>query len=126
MATQQPTSAPPEFIKLLEQAIRQSGLSKGEVAFKVEISAAYLSRLLHGDRGVPANSILTRLEDVLDIQPRGSLFDAAGRHDAVISKVLKKDKARVLLRSLGPLTDDEMATVLTVAESLAKNHRPTP
>jgi len=123
MATQQPTPAPPEFIRLLDQAIRQSGLTKGEVAFKADISAAYLSRLLHGERGVPADSVLIRMEEVLDIQPRGSLFDAAGRHDAVISKVLKKDKARVLLRSLGPLTDDEMATVLTVAESLAKNHR---
>lgn len=123
MATQQPTSAPPEFVRLLEQAIRQSGLTKAEVAFKVEISAAYLSRLLHGERGVPASSILIRFEEVLDIQPRGSLFDAAGRHDAVISKVLKKDKARVLLRSLGPLTDDEMAIILNVAEGLAKNHR---
>ena len=108
---------------MLEQSIRQSGLTKAEVAFKSEISAAYLSRLLHGERGVPADSVLLRLESVLDIQPRGSLFDAAGRHDAVISRVLKKDKARVLLRSLGPLTDEEMAIVLNVAEGFAKNHR---
>jgi len=123
MAEQQPTSAPAEFIRLLEQSIRQSGLTKGEVAFKAEISPAYLSRLLHGERGVPADTILVRLEEVLDIQPRGLLFDRAGRHDAVMSKILKKNKARVLLRSLGPLTDDEMATVLKVAESLAQHHR---
>ncbi|HZM06212.1 MAG TPA: helix-turn-helix transcriptional regulator [Candidatus Saccharimonadales bacterium] len=122
MLKQQPTSAPPEFIRLLEQAIRSSGLTKAEVAFKADISPAYLSRLLHGERGVPADTIVSRLEDVLDVQPRGQLFDAAGRHDAVVSKVLKKPNARVLMRSLGPLTDDEMAIVLSVAAGFAKNH----
>ena len=71
-----------------------------------------------------ADEILVRLEDVLDIQPRGRLFDAAGRQDAVVNKVLKKDKGRVLMRSLGPLTDDELAIVLSVADGLAKNHNP--
>jgi transcriptional regulator with XRE-family HTH domain len=125
MMTQQPTPAPPDFIRVLDQAIRHSGLTKAEVAFKADISPAYLSRLLHGARGVPADSIVSRLEDVLDIQPRGQLFDAAGRHDSVLSKVIKKPQARVLMRSLGPLTDDEMAIVLSVAEGLAKSHRPT-
>jgi transcriptional regulator with XRE-family HTH domain len=124
MTEQQPTSAPPEFIRLLDQAIRDSALTKAEVAFKADISPAYLSRLLHGVRGVPADEILVRLEDVLDIQPRGRLFDAAGRQDAVVNKVLKKDKGRVLMRSLGPLTDDELAIVLSVADGLAKNHNP--
>ena len=124
MLEQQPTSAPPEFIRLLDQAIRDSGLTKAEVAFKADISPAYLSRLLHGVRGVPADTILVRLEDVLDIQPRGQLFDAAGRHDAVVNKVLKKEKGRVLMRSLVPLTDDEMAIILSVADGFAKKHQP--
>jgi transcriptional regulator with XRE-family HTH domain len=124
MIEQQPTSAPPEFIKLLEQAIHDAGLTKAEVAFKADISPAYLSRLLHGVRGVPANTILARLEDVLDIQPRGKLFDAAGRHDAVVSRVLKKEKGRVLMRKLAPLTDEQFDIILNVAEGLAKNFRP--
>ena len=82
MTEQQPTSAPPEFIRLLEQGIRDSGLTKGEIAFKADISPAYLSRILHGVRGVPADSILVRLENVLAMDPPGQLFDAAGRHDA--------------------------------------------
>jgi transcriptional regulator with XRE-family HTH domain len=125
MEMQQPTSAPTEFIRRLDQAIRDSGLTKAEVAFKADISPAYLSRLLHGVRGVPADTILVRLEDVLDIQPRGSLFDAARRHDAVVEKVLKKPNARVLMRSLGPLTEEEMAVVLAVAQGFAKNHHTT-
>jgi transcriptional regulator with XRE-family HTH domain len=124
MEEQQPTSAPPEFIRLLEQGIRDSGLTKAQVAFNADISPAYLSRLLHGVRGVPADTILVRLEDVLDIQPRGQLFDAAGRHDSVVSKVLKKKGGRVLMRSLGPLTDEDMDLILNMTERLAQKHSP--
>ena len=124
MTEQQATSAPPEFIRLLVHGIRNSGLTKAEVAFKADISPAYLSRLLHGVRGVPADTILVRLEDVLDIQPRGRLFDAAARQDAVVNKVLQKPKGRVLMRSLASLTDDELAIILSVADGFAKKHQP--
>lgn len=124
METQQPTSAPPEFIRLLEQAIRDSSLTKAEVAFKADISPAYLSRMLHGVRGVPADSILVRLEDVLDIQPRGGLFHAAGRIDTVISRVLKKKRAPALLREIAKLPDEDVDTVFNLVERLAKNYQP--
>ena len=124
MLEQQPTSAPPEFIRLLEQGIRDSGLTKGEIAFKADISPAYLSRILHGVRGVPADSILVRLENVLAMDPPGQLFDAAGRHDAVVSRVLKKNKGRTLMRKLAMLPDDDIGTVLNVAEALARKYQP--
>ncbi len=124
MAVQQPTSAPPEFIRLLEQSIRDSGLTKAEVAFKANLSPAYLSRILHGVRGVPADSMLSRLEDVLDIQPRGQLFHAAGRIDSSVGRVLKKKDAPVLMRTLGPLSDEDFKLVLLMAQGLAKNYRP--
>jgi len=124
MIEQRPTPAPPEFNRRLEEGIRNSGLTKAEVAFKADISPAYLSRILHGVRGVPADSILVKLEDVLDINPRGQLFDAAGRHDAVVSRVLKKEKGRVLMRKLAPLTDEDLSAVLTMAEALSRKYRP--
>jgi transcriptional regulator with XRE-family HTH domain len=124
MTEQQPTSAPREFIRLLEQGIRDSGLTKAEVAFNADISPAYLSRILHGVRGVPADSILVRLEDVLDLNPRGQLFDAAGRHDAVVSRVLKKNKGRVMMRKLAPLTDKDFDALLQMAEALADKSQP--
>ncbi len=124
MIEQQATSAPPEFIRLLNQAIRDSGLTKGEVAFKANISPAYLSRLLNGVRGVPADTILVRLENVLAMDPPGQLFDAAGRHDSVVSRVLKKNNGRTLMRKLAPLTDDEFGAVLTMADLLARKHHP--
>jgi transcriptional regulator with XRE-family HTH domain len=122
MATQPATTAPSEFIRLLKQSFDASGLTLTEVAGKAEISPAYLSRMLKGERGVPAIGIITRLEEVFDIQPRGQLFDAAGLNDSVVSKVLKKENGRVLLRSMGHLTDEDMATVLNVVNALAKNH----
>jgi transcriptional regulator with XRE-family HTH domain len=120
MTEQQPTSARPDFIQRLEQAIRNSGLTKAEVAFKADISPAYLSRLLHGVRGEPADTIISRLEDVLDIQPRGQLFHAAGRLDTVVSRVLKKPNGPDLMRKLAPLTDDDMNTLLNVADALGR------
>jgi len=120
MATQQPTPAPPEFVKLLKQSFDHSGLTLAEAANKADISLAYLSRLLNGERGAPAIGIITRLEEVFDIQPRGLLFDAAGLHDSVVSKVLKKDNARVLMRAIGKLNKEQMDIVLNVAEGLTK------
>jgi len=124
MTEQQPTSAPPEFIRLLERAIHDSGLTKAQVAFKADISPAYLSRLLHGVRGVPADSVLVRLENVLAMDPAGQLFDAAGRHDAVISRVLQKKNARPMMRKLATLRDDDFDTVSSVVDALSRKSQP--
>ena len=124
MTEQQPTSAPPEFIRLLEQSIHNSGLTKAEVAFNADISPAYLSRLLHGVRGVPADSILFRLENVLDMNPPGQLFDAAGRHDTIVSRVLKKKNARPMMRKLATLRDDDFDAVANMVDALARKYQP--
>ena len=89
------------------------------MAFKADISPAYLSRLLHGVRGVPADSILVRLENVLAMDPPGQLFDAAGRHDSVVSRVLKRDKGRTMMRKLAVLNDEQFDIVLRVAAGYA-------
>jgi len=60
----------------------------------------------------------------LAMDPPGQLFDAAGRHDAVVSRVLKKNKGRTLMRKLAMLPDDDIGTVLNVAEALARKYQP--
>ncbi len=122
MTTQEPTSAPERFLRLLKKALGGSGMSLSEAARAARISPAYLSRLLKGKRGVPGNETIASLEETLDIQPRGLLFDAAGRHDRVVSRVLNKDSQRLLMRSLAPLTQDDFAKVVKVAEQLAKKY----
>jgi transcriptional regulator with XRE-family HTH domain len=121
MTIQEPTAAPDRFIRLLDKSINEQGLTLREVARQVGVSIAYLSRLLSKQRGLPANETITKFEKVLEIEP-GSLFDAAGRHDAVASKVSKKEGARRLLRSLELLSDVDFAKVIEEAESLAKKY----
>ena len=78
--------------------------------------------MIKGERGAPTNETITRLEETLNIQPRGQLFDAAGRQDSLVTKVLNRDNQRILMRSLAPLTPDEFAKVVKVAEKLAKKY----
>ena len=121
MMIQEPTAAPDRFIRLLNKSIEQHGLSLREVACKADVSIAYISRLLNKQRGLPADETITKFEKALGIEP-GRLFDAAGRHDAVASKVFKNDSARRLLRSLESLSDDDFAKILKEAERLAKKY----
>lgn len=123
MTMQQPTAAPDRFIRLLDKSIEQHGLSLREVARQAGVSIAYLSRLLSRQRGLPAKETITKFEKVLEIEP-GRLFDAAGLHDALASKVFKDKGARQFLRSLEMLSDEERAKVLQEAEQLAKKYHP--
>ena len=123
MTIQEPTAAPDRFIRLLGKSIEEQGLSLREVARRAGVSIAYISRLLNKQRGVPADETITKFEKTLDIPP-GRLFDAAKRHDALAAKVFKNDKARRLLLSLEPLTDEEFDKVVKEAERLAKKYHP--
>jgi len=122
MTMQQPTSAPDRFLRLLRVALASQTLSLRKVAEKADISPAYLSRLVNGERGLPTDdTIIGKLEQALDIQP-GKLFDAAERPDATAKTFLKKQQARPLMRSLAPLSDEDLAKVLKVADELARKH----
>lgn len=124
MTTQQPTSAPDRFVRLLRLALASQGLSLRKVAEKADISPAYLSRLVNGERGLPTDdTVIGKLEQVLDI-PRGKLFDAAERPDFTAKTFLKKQQARPLMRSLAPLSDADLAKVLAVADKLAGKYHP--
>jgi transcriptional regulator with XRE-family HTH domain len=124
MTTQEPTSAPDPFIRVLTNAIENRGITMREAARQVGVSIAYLSLLLNRQRGLPADKIIKRMEKTLQLQP-GVLFDAAGRHDATVATIFKKnEKARELFRSLEPLTDEDFAKVLETAARLAKKYHP--
>jgi len=122
MAIQEPTAAPDAFVRLLRKSIAAQTLSLRDIGRRIGVSTAYMSRLVNKQRGLPADETIIKLEEVLDIQPRGLLFDAAGRHDSVASKVLKRDGARILMRALAKLTDEEMVQVQKVAERYANRH----
>lgn len=123
MATQEPTAAPDQFVRLLRKSIAAEGLSLREIGRRIGASTAYMSRLVNKQRGLPADQTITKMEQALNIEP-GILFDAAGRHDAVLAKVCKNEKTRRLIRQLEPLTDEEVDKVLTEVERLAKKYHP--
>lgn len=123
MTIQEPTAAPDRFIRLLAKSIDEQGFSLREVARKAGVSIAYLSRLLSKQRGLPAKETITKFEKVLEIEP-GRLFDAAGLHDALASKVFKDEGARRFLRSIESLSDEERAKVLIEAAKLAQKYHP--
>ncbi len=97
------------------------GLSLRQLAQKSGVSPAYLSRLYNRERGLPADEIIAKFEEVLDI-PRGSLFDAAGRHDQELARFFRKDSGRLLMRTVAPLTAEELAQVQKIAERFANRH----
>jgi len=123
MMTQQPTPAPDKFVRLLRVALASQTLSLRKVAEKAGISPAYLSRLVNGERGLPTDdTIISKLEKALDIAT-GRLFDAAERPDDTARTFLKKQQARPLMRSLAPLSDEDLAKVLKVANELGEKHQ---
>jgi len=122
MEAQQPTAAPVRFIRLLKDGMNKQGLSLRQLADKAGVSPAYVSRLFNRERGLPAHETIAKFEEVLDIQPRGTLFDAAGRHDREAEKFFRRDNARLLMRTLAPLTEAELAQVQEVAQQFANRH----
>lgn len=123
MATQAPTPAPDRFLRLLRKALAGSGLSLRQAAARADISPAFLSLLLNGERGVPAPEVVRALERVLGLDG-GALFDAAGLADVTTRTFLRKKQARPLMRSLAHLSEQDLAKVLAVAEELARKHHP--
>ena len=61
------TKAPERFIRLLKKAMDEhpEKLSLRKVARRADLSPAYLSYLLNGERGVPSNDAIAQLERVL-------------------------------------------------------------
>jgi transcriptional regulator with XRE-family HTH domain len=124
VTTQQPTPAPDRFVRLLRLALASQSLSLRKVAEKAGISPGYLSRLVNGERGLPADdTIIAKLEQVLDFPP-GRLFDAAERPDLTAKSFLKKPEARPMMRTLARLSDEDLAQVQAVLDKLDKKHHP--
>ncbi len=123
MEAQKATAAPGRFIRTLRDAMDGQGMNPRQLAAKTGVSPAYLSRLFNQQRGLPADETIAKFEEVLDIHPRGTLFDAAGRHDEVAAKLVQIKGARPLMRTLASLTEADLAQVQKVAQRFATRYR---
>ena len=116
--------APERFLRLLDHAMKEhpDRLSLREVARRADISPAYLSRLLSGERGVPSNDAIAQLERVLVI-PEGDLFKAAARPDDQALEFFRKEEAGSILRTLAPLPNSQLATIHKMIERFVQKQR---
>ena len=124
MTAKQPTKAPERFIRLLNKAKDEhpEKPSLREVARRADLSPAYLSYLLSGDRGVPTNLAIARLEEVLNI-PKGELFKAAGKPNDEALDFFRKEEAGPIVRILATVPNRHLPQVHKLIERFLKTRR---
>src|SRR5208282_5658311 len=121
MNENKPAKAPERFIRLLKKAMDEhpEKMSLRQVARNADISPAYLSLLLNGERGVPSNDAIGQLERVLNI-PEGELFKAAGRPNDQALEFFRKEEAGSIVRALAPLPNSQLSAVRKMIENFVK------
>jgi transcriptional regulator with XRE-family HTH domain len=53
----------------VESLMNEVGVTYRELAAKTGLSAGYLNHLVHGNRPVPSNDVVSTLADALDVDP---------------------------------------------------------
>ena len=122
MAENKNTKAPERFIRLLKKAKDEhpEKFSLCEVARLADLSPAYLSYLLNGERGVPSNDAITQLERVLNI-PNRELFKAAARPDDKALEFFRKEEAGPIMRMLADVPTGQLPAVRKFLSRIVKN-----
>lgn len=118
MTAKKPAKAPERFIRLLKQAMAEhpEKLSRNQVARRADLSPAYLSFLLNGERGVPSNEAIAQLEKVLNI-PQGELNKAAGKPDDAALAFFRREEAAPIIRSLAEVPSSKLGEVRKMIEN---------
>jgi transcriptional regulator with XRE-family HTH domain len=57
------------FGPTVESLMNEVGVTYRELAAKTGLSAGYLNHLVHGNRPVPSNDVVSTLADALDVEP---------------------------------------------------------
>ena len=57
------------FGATIERLMGETGLTYRGLAAKTDLSAGYLNHLVHGNRPVPSNEVVSRLAQALGVEP---------------------------------------------------------
>jgi len=57
------------FGPTIERLMSETGLTYRGLAAKTDLSAGYLNHLVHGNRPVPSNDVVSRLAGALGVEP---------------------------------------------------------
>jgi transcriptional regulator with XRE-family HTH domain len=122
MTANKPGKAPKRFVQMLKKAMddHPGKLSLREVARRADLSPAYLSYLLSGDRGIPSNAAIGRLETVLGL-PEDKLFEAAGKPNEVALEFFRKDEAADIVRTLAPLPKKQLSRIRAMIDRFVQS-----
>jgi transcriptional regulator with XRE-family HTH domain len=117
MTANKPAKAPERFIRLLKKAMAEhpEKLSLNQVARRADLSPAYLSFLLNGERGAPSNEAIAQLERVLNIR-QGELNKAAGKPDDAALAFFRKEEAAPIMRTLAEVPSSKLGQVRKMIE----------
>jgi transcriptional regulator with XRE-family HTH domain len=124
MATTKPDKASAEFIRLLKKAMEEhpEKPSLREVARRADLSASYLSFLLNGERPVPSNDAIKKLQQVLNI-PDNRLFEAAGRPNDQALEFFRKEESGPIMRTLAEVPNSQLPHVLGILQRFVRRRR---
>ena len=111
--------APEGFINLLREGMETRKISLNQLAERAGFSAAFLSRILNKQRGLPSDKTILRLAQELDLEPRDRLLIEAGRIPEELKQPLNRPEIPALLRVTGKLSDTELQEVIRTARALA-------
>jgi len=109
---------PHAFVARIRNAIDDTQTSARQVALQSDLSAAYFSRLLMGERGLPSDATILKIAEVLNIDPPDLLLLDAGRVPEDMKAELTKPQRTDLLRATGKLTNEDLNEVMKVVHAL--------
>jgi transcriptional regulator with XRE-family HTH domain len=110
--------APEGFVALVQEAMAKRRISLNQLAKRGGISAAFLSRILNGERSLPSDRKILRLARILDLAPAEQLLVAAGRIPEGLKPLMP-----ALLRATDDLSETEMHEVMRTLEATALKQR---
>lgn len=107
------------FVRRLQKAMDEhpDKPSLREVARRADLSPAYLSLLLSGERDIPSRDAINALEEVLNL-PQGELFKAAGRPDDASLEFFRKEQAAPIMKTLALMPSSKLNEARTMLEKL--------
>jgi HTH-type transcriptional regulator, competence development regulator len=112
-------AAPKSFVEFLWKRMKERDISLNQLAAKVGVSPAFLSRILSRERGLPSDKTLVRLAEVLDVEPRERLLIEAGRIPDEFKPALNRPLVPTLLRAAGKLSESDLQDVIKTVQALA-------
>lgn len=108
---------------MVREGLEKRKISLNQLAKRVGISAAFLSRILGRERSLPSDKMILRIARILDIEPAERLLIEAGRISEELRSTLGRPLVPALLRATGELSETEMQEVINAAEEIALKQR---